>query len=68
MYLYINYDDIKRNLVLLYIKTASNAAEADFGYLLQGNYYIRAQNGFKSDTALVQVLNKRVNNKSVYLK
>lgn len=68
VFLYTSYDDIKRNLHLLYLKSSSAAAEADFGYLLQGNYYIRSQSAFKTDTALVQILGKRTVNRNVYLK
>ncbi|MDP1728248.1 MAG: hypothetical protein Q8M15_15780 [Bacteroidota bacterium] len=68
VFLYTNYDDIKRNLYLLYLKSTSASAEADFGYLLQGNYYIRSQSAFKTDTALVQILGKRTVNRNVYLK
>ncbi len=68
VYLYINYDDIKRRLFLLYQKSNSSAAEADFGYLLQGNYYVISNTAFKSDTSLVQVLGKRIVKRNVYLK
>lgn len=68
VFLYTSYDDIKRNLHLLYLKSSSATAEADFGYLLQGNYYIRSQSGLKTDTALVQILGKRTVNRNVYLK
>ncbi len=68
VFLYTNYDDIKHNLYLLTLRSNTSNAEADFGYLLQGNYYVRSQNAAKSDTALVQVLGRRINNKNVLLK
>ncbi len=68
VFLYTSYDDIKRNLHLLYLKSSTSLAEADFGYLLQGNYYIRSQSAFKTDTALVQILGKRTVNRNVFLK
>ena len=68
VYLYTSYEDIQRNLYLYYKRTQSNNAEADFGFLLQGNYYIVSQTINKSDTSLVQVLSKREVKRNVYLK
>ncbi|OYU94641.1 MAG: hypothetical protein CFE21_15295 [Bacteroidetes bacterium B1(2017)] len=67
VFLYTNYDDIKRGIYLFYRKS-NVSAEADFGYLLQGNYYIVAKNSFKTDTSLVQVTSKRTINKNVFLR
>jgi outer membrane protein assembly factor BamE (lipoprotein component of BamABCDE complex) len=66
VYLYTNYEDIQRNLYLLFQKT-NTAGEADFGYLLQGNYYIVSESNFKRDTSLVQILSKRTIVRNVYL-
>lgn len=68
VYLYTNYEDIQRNLYLYYQRSQSNNAEADFGFLLQGNYYIVSRTFNKSDTSLVQVLSRREVKRNVYLK
>lgn len=68
VYLYTNYEDIQRNLYLYYKRTQSSNAEADFGFLLQGNYYIVSQTFNRSDTSLVQVLSRREVKRNVYLK
>lgn len=63
VFLYLSYDDIKRNLYVLYLRTTSNGL-ANFGYINTGNYYIRASANIagiqKSDTAVVQVQSRRV--------
>ena len=57
VFLYPTYDDLKRNF---YINTISSiSGTADFGYILQGNYYLRAQSGLKSDTNVVQVMGQK---------
>lgn len=68
VYLYTQYEDIQRDLFLYYKRTQSSNAEADFGYLLQGNYYIVSRTNSRSDTSLVQVLGKREIKRNVYLK
>jgi hypothetical protein len=57
VFLYPTYEDLKRNFYLNSI--TSFGGEADFGYILQGNYYLRAQSGTKSDTNVVQVLGQK---------
>ncbi len=68
VYLYTQYEDIQRDLFLYYKRTQSSNAEADFGYLLQGNYYIVSRSNSRADTSLVQVLGKREVKRNVYLK
>lgn len=68
VYLYTQYEDIQRDLFLYYKRTQSSNAEADFGYLLQGNYYIVSRSNNRADTSLVQVLGKREVKRNVYLK
>ncbi len=68
VFLYTNYEDIKRHIYLFYQKSNTSNAMCDFGYLMQGNYYIVSSNFNKTDTSLVQVLSKRVVNREVYLK
>ncbi|MBU3663738.1 MAG: hypothetical protein FGM41_11165 [Bacteroidetes bacterium] len=68
VYLYVNYNDIARNLWLNTIRTSAGQGEADFGFLLQGNYYLVANNGFKRDTAMVQVLGKRIIKRNLFLR
>lgn len=61
VYLYANYSDLVNNLSLNYIYT-NNSGTADFGYLLQGNYYLMARNlsgTVARDTAVVQVTSRR---------
>jgi hypothetical protein len=57
VFLYPSYEDLKRNFYLNTISTVSGTA--DFGFILQGNYYLRAQSGTKSDTNVVQVLGQK---------
>lgn len=68
VYLFINYEDIARGLWLNLLRTSGSADEADFGYLLQGNYYLVAVNGFKRDTSLVQILGRRTVRKDLSLR
>lgn len=67
VYLYTNYEDIYRNLYLYNI-IGNNGGEVDFGYLLQGNYYVVSSKGFKRDTSLVQILGGRSVQRNVYLR
>lgn len=63
VYLYLSYEDIKRNLHVLYLKTNNNGL-ANFGYINTGNYYLIATANLsavlKTDTAVVQVQSRRV--------
>ena len=61
VYLYANYNDLVNNLSLNFVYT-NNSGIADFGYLLQGNYYLLARNmsgAVARDTAVVQVNSRR---------
>lgn len=58
VFLYPTYEDVKRNYFIYSVSSVSG--EADFGYILQGNYYLRAQFGTKSDTNVVQVLGQKI--------
>ena len=61
VYLYANYSDLVNNLSLNFVYT-NNSGIADFGYLLQGNYYLMARNlsgTVARDTAVVQVTSRR---------
>lgn len=61
VYLYANYSDLVNNLSLNFVYT-NNSGIADFGYLLQGNYYLLARNlsgAAARDTAVVQVNSRR---------
>lgn len=66
VYVYTRYEDIAKRLYL-YTRKSNGAGEADFGYLLQGNYYLVSNTLTKRDTSLVQVLSKRVTYRNVYL-
>jgi len=66
--LYVSYDDLVRNFPLNKLTTENNTGVANFGYLLNGNYYLCAQKGFLSDTSMVQVLGQRTIQKIMYLK
>ena len=68
VYLYVRYEDILNRIPLNYVRSSANDGEADFGYLLQGNYYIVSSKSLKSDTSLVQVLSKRTIKRDVFLK
>ena len=58
VFLYPTYEDLKRNFYLNTISTIGDG-NANFGFILQGNYYLRAQSGNKSDTNVVQVLGQK---------
>jgi hypothetical protein len=61
VYLFANYSDLVNNLSRNYIYT-TNSGIVDFGYLLQGNYYLLARNvsgAVARDTAVVQVTSRR---------
>jgi len=61
VYLYANYNDLVNNLSLNFVYT-NNSGIADFGFLLQGNYYLLARNmsgAVARDTAVVQVNSRR---------
>ncbi len=61
VYLYATYPDFINNIPLNFV-FSNSAGIADFGFLLQGNYYLFARSGKNSsqtDTAAVQVLSKR---------
>ncbi|MCU0423028.1 MAG: hypothetical protein MUC81_09480 [Bacteroidia bacterium] len=61
VYLYPTFDDLKRNLPLNFQFT-NQSGVVDFGFLLQGNYYILGRNSgnpLLADTAIVQVLSRR---------
>lgn len=61
VYLYPTYEDLTKNLSLNYAYTDQNGM-ADFGYLLQGNYYLMAVSSFNNslrDTVVTQVNSKR---------
>lgn len=67
VYLYTRYEDIARGLFLIYQRSSSDSAIADFGYLLQGNYYVVSSKLSRRDTSVIQVLPQRVNYRNVYL-
>lgn len=58
VYLYVSYDDLQRDIPILNLQTTGNG-EADFGYVLIGNYYLRAFKGGAVDTVAAQVLSQR---------
>lgn len=67
VFLYARYEDINKNLYLNTVKS-SGAGQADFGFILAGNYYLRATNGSKADTAIAQVIAKNTITKNIFLK
>ncbi|TAE79116.1 MAG: hypothetical protein EAY81_11655 [Bacteroidetes bacterium] len=61
VYLYATYPDFINNIPLNFAFSNTNGV-VDFGFLLQGNYYLFARNnanGSLTDTAAVQVLSRR---------
>lgn len=68
VYLYTRYEDINRRLYLYYQRSSADSALVDFGYVLQGNYYVVSNRLSKYDTSLVQVLPQRSNRRNVYLR
>jgi hypothetical protein len=66
--LYVSYDDVLRRFPLNHLVSENNTGIANFGYLLNGNYYLCAQKGLYADTSIVQVLGQRTIQKSLFLK
>lgn len=58
VYLYATYPDFINNIPLNF-SFSNNSGIVDFGFLLQGNYYLFARSGTNTDTAAVQVLSRR---------
>lgn len=58
--LYLTYDDVLRG-ISLYSFPSTNSGQVDFGYILQGNYYVTgtSSNGVLKDTSVAQVLPRR---------
>jgi hypothetical protein len=67
VFLYVKYEDIARNIYLNTLKTSANG-QVNFGYLLTGNYYLRATNGNKADTSIAQVIPSNTVTKNLFLK
>jgi hypothetical protein len=65
--LYLTYDDVKRN-ISLYTFTSNSSGRIDFGYILQGNYYVTGTNGNVHDTTVAQVLPKRTITRKLFLR
>lgn len=59
--LFLSKEDLDANIPL-YSFVSSSAGRVDFGYILQGNYYVTGSNnaGTLHDTTVAQVLPKRV--------
>lgn len=58
--LYISYNDLQKSIPL-YTFSSNNNGRVDFGFVLQGNYYLTGSNtnGTLSDTTVAQVLPQR---------
>lgn len=69
--LYLSYDDMMRN-IWLYRLTSSSNGVVDFGYVLQGNYYVTASGTVSAttrhDTTVVQIIPKRTHRRYLYLR
>lgn len=67
--LYLSYDDIKRNIPLYTFKSSTNG-RVDFGYILEGNYYLTgtSSNGLLHDTTPAQVLPQRTLTRKLILR
>lgn len=66
VFLYPTYEDLKRNFYLNTLQSSASGV-ADFGYILQGNYYLRATLGAKSDTNVVQVLGRKTITRNMFI-
>ena len=67
--LFLTYDDVKRNIPLYTISAGANG-RVDFGYILQGNYYLTGKNtsGTLHDTTVAQVLPQRILTRKLILR
>ncbi|MFN4972150.1 MAG: hypothetical protein ACK4Y6_06620 [Bacteroidota bacterium] len=69
--LFLTYDDMLRNFALYRI-ASSSSGQVDFGYVLQGNYYLSGTalvSGItRTDTSVVQIIPKRTTTRFLYLK
>ncbi len=68
--LYLNYDDMLRNFPLYSLN--ANNGRADFGFVLNGNYYITGSfsstTGVIRDTTVAQVLPRNTITRLLYLR
>lgn len=69
--LFLNYDDVLRNYALYRI-SSSSSGQVDFGFVLQGNYYLTGSaviSGItRTDTTVVQIIPKRTNTRFLFLR
>jgi hypothetical protein len=67
--LFLTYDDLKHNLPL-YTINSDNSGNADFGYVLKGNYYVTGSysGNFYHDTTVAQVLPQKSITRYLYLR
>lgn len=69
--LYLTYDDLLRNLSLFSLQT-SNQGRADFGFVLNGNYYLTAtatiDGAVLRDTTVAQIIPIREVTRILYLR
>lgn len=67
--LYLSYSDLKNNLPL-YTLTSNNNGRVDFGFVLNGNYYLTGTNltGNLRDTGVAQVLPQRTITRKLILR
>lgn len=67
--LYLTYDDMMKNIDL-YTFSSNSQGRVDFGYVLQGNYYITGYSttgGLVKDSSVAQILPKRVLTRKLFL-
>lgn len=71
VHLYLNYDDMMRNIWLYRLNSSANGV-VDFGYVLQGNYYITGSGvvsrTLRADTTVVQIIPRRTVRRFLYLR
>jgi len=69
--LFLNYDDVLRNYALYRI-SSSSTGQVDFGFVLQGNYYLTGSavisGRTRTDTTVVQIIPKRTNTRFLFLR
>lgn len=69
--IYLTYDDMMKNIPL-YDLNSSSSGRVDFGYILQGNYYLTGvhQSGGITigDTTVAQILPRRSHTRFLFLK
>jgi hypothetical protein len=68
--LFLSYADVRNNISLYTFSSNNSSGRVDFGYILEGNYYVTgiSGDGTLHDTTVAQVLPKRIISRKLFLR